>query len=432
MTECRSPKVLVLSINAFSCNGSNGRVLSELFDGWDEDSLAQFYIYNELPNFNVCKNYFRITDKEAMKSLLTLKKYGRNVQNLTTEDYNVLSEKKPKKSPLTYLCRDLVWRSGFWKSKKFWSWIKEFSPDCILLQADNSSFMPKLALKISKKYDIPIIVFNTENYYFKRHDYISRKKFSIAYFILRKLQNRAFRRLMKRSNAEIYNSEKLRKMYELEFGKPGSVIYQSTNLKTFCPKTTDEVYKFLYAGNLGLGRHNSLIEIANILQFISDDYILDVYGSATEEVVEQLNAVKGIVYHGVKPYDVILKAMEKSDFLCHAESFDEWSVNDLTTAFSTKITDYLASGRCVIVYSDESLACTQYLLENNCACIITKSDELYTKLYELINCKSMQDEYIKKAVEIANNYHNSKINSKLLKQTICDTIRNYKNAKCKR
>ena len=67
------PKVLVVSNNAFSKTGSNGRTLGNLFTNWDSGKIAQFYIYNEEPLHCKCENYYRITDKNMIKSIFTRK-----------------------------------------------------------------------------------------------------------------------------------------------------------------------------------------------------------------------------------------------------------------------------------------------------------------------------------------------------------------------
>ena len=57
------PKVLVISNECFSKTSSNGRTLGNFFLGWPQDRLAQFYISSADPDFDYCKNYFRVDKK---------------------------------------------------------------------------------------------------------------------------------------------------------------------------------------------------------------------------------------------------------------------------------------------------------------------------------------------------------------------------------
>lgn len=69
-----NPRVLVISNNGFSKTKSNGRTLGSLFQGWPKEILAQFYISSDNLDFGVCNNYFNFTDKEALLSLLNIRK----------------------------------------------------------------------------------------------------------------------------------------------------------------------------------------------------------------------------------------------------------------------------------------------------------------------------------------------------------------------
>ncbi|MEG2402761.1 MAG: hypothetical protein RSB34_07500, partial [Muribaculaceae bacterium] len=62
------PRTLVISNNSFSLTNSNGRTLGNFFIGWPKESLAQFCISSDGPNYDICNNYYCITDKEALKA----------------------------------------------------------------------------------------------------------------------------------------------------------------------------------------------------------------------------------------------------------------------------------------------------------------------------------------------------------------------------
>jgi hypothetical protein len=51
-------------------------------------------------------------------------------------------------------------------SKSFNDWVEEYHPDLILLMNGDSYFMHKIADDLVKKYNLPMIIFNCEAYYF--------------------------------------------------------------------------------------------------------------------------------------------------------------------------------------------------------------------------------------------------------------------------
>ena len=178
-----------------------------------------------------------------------------------------------------------------------------------------------------------------------------------------------------------------------------------------------------YLGNLGVGRHEGLIEIANTLQKISPDYFLDVYGKIPNDTVKTAfdNCV-GIRYHGVIPYDEVIRVMENSDLLVHTESFSEFYKEDLKFAFSTKIADCLASGRCFLLYSPDNMASFKYLDGNRLAYTVSSKGELENTLKNIIDSSENRQRYISNAIKAADEKHNSEKNGKIFSDIIAETV----------
>ena len=416
------PRTLVVSMNAFSKgNSNNGKVLSQYFCEWDKNCIAQFFVMNEEPGSPFCERYYRLTDKEALRAFLTGKKGGRRInisEKNEMQDEKVLKKISRHSRYLQRLFRDIIWNSGRWYTKDLENWIKEFEPEVLLVMIGGSSFIPNIAMKLAKKFDLPIVIYNTESYYFEKVSFFNPIK-----WIYRKEGNNAIKKIIKRSSQEVYLNEKLKELYAAKFSKEGCVLYQSTELLPFSKKNKNQELRFLYAGNINLGREKSLIQIAEALQNISQKYILDIYGAADIATERALNATNGIRYHGKVKYERVLSAIEESDFIFHAESFEEEIAKNLTTAFSTKIADSLASGRCFVLFAPKMLACSQYLKHFNCACVIDNPSELEERLRELINSQEEQEALIKRAALVARENHNAQNNCEQMREILNKQVR---------
>ena len=104
------PRVLVISNNCFSKTDSNGRTLGNFFVGWPKDRLAQFYIQNASPDFEVCENYFRVTDGQAVKALLGKAAGGRVTPDMvpaSAATSSAAATKKRNRNALTMMVRNL-------------------------------------------------------------------------------------------------------------------------------------------------------------------------------------------------------------------------------------------------------------------------------------------------------------------------------------
>lgn len=406
------PKVLVVSHNCFSKSGSNGRTISNFFLDWPIDSLAQFYISNEIPDSDVCNNYFRVTDIEALKSIFNSNK-SINISN----EYSKLSNDKgkvfqrvyakhKKRRSYNYIVRNFVWDSKRWMSDKFTNWIDDFAPDMVLIQLGDYSFMLRIALELAEKRGIPLVVYNSEDYYFK-----DKKSLSPLYNFYRHDYKRQVQKLISYSSCSVYNSEMLQQTYQKEFKHDSVVIMTSSDITPLTNKKINIPLTVSYLGSLGVGRHEPLIELAEALHKADPDIYLDIYGEMPNAEVEKLllNST-GIRLKGFVPYEQVVRVIRTSDILVHAENFSEFYKSDLKHAFSTKIADYLSSGACFLYYGSDNLASTQYLLSHECACVITKRADLLAKIRSILDINTRINT-VNKALEVAFKNHNAIQNS---------------------
>lgn len=424
------PKLLVFSTNSLRRDGSNGKIIGELLFGWPSERIAQFYTYAEYPDSDVCDNFYRVTNAEAVKSLLPFKKVGGIVSNqIKDRDIihhskdNLDGKRKPRKNPLTLLVRDLVWGFHGWESKQFWGWIKAFAPDVILLQAGESSYLHRIVLRVAKRIGVPFVILNTENYYMKNYNYLVGHGWEILYPIYKAECDKAFRCLMKNSAKEIYTNSVLDAQYYKSFGRHGIVIYQGSSLSEM-PDVRNTPPIISYAGNLGVNRHSALIELAEALVSVNSEAMLDVYGRApSEEVQKALESVKGLRYHGVVAYSKVLEVMRNSDYMVHVESNDPFWSKDLCAAFSTKISDILSAGKCLILYASPFLACSRFIADNHCGFLIQTKDQLIPRLKELLDSRNIKQELRNNALITAKEYFDSSKNAAVFLRVINDVVK---------
>lgn len=401
------PRLLILSNECISQGGSNGRTMRNFLIGWDKERLAQFCLRLENPDYEICDNYFCVTDAQALAAFKGKKNCQKNELN-SQDDSN--ATKRKRNSIISY-ARDIVWNSGRWKSDAYKKWLSDFSPEIVLLQAGDSAFMYKLAVQIKKQFNIPLVLFNSEGYFFKDFDYFrSRGAAHIFYPIYHAHFKRWFKRAIKSADFSIYANHGLKMAYDKKFGKPSDVIYTVTELS---PEKAESHDGFVtsYLGNLGVGRHVQLIEIAETLQSISPDLYLDVYGSADEQVRRDFESCRGIRYRGLVPYEEVKRIMLSSDLLVHVENFSDFYKRDSVYAFSTKIADSLASGVCFMLYAPSNLECYKYLEQNGAAYTAKDRDSLASTLAEIVRDEASRTKYIQAAIELVKKNHDPKKNT---------------------
>jgi len=418
----KKPRILIISHNCMSVTGSNGRTLYNFFYGYPQEKLAQFFIVNEYPDLNVVPNSFRLTDKEVLQSLLTLSDKGRENPVDLSETNIASAQVRSIRNDFTVLCREILWSFPLRRKNKFKTWLDSFEPELVLLQAGDLGYLCKLATQICRKRHIPLVVYNSEGYYFKQIDFIQQTfSLSLLFRIYHRIYCRAFERMMKIATHAIYISEDLRKAYETFFATDSTSIYTSSSIESLSISLNSSCKRAAYLGNLGLGRCEMLIELAKAIHNVCPDISVDIYGPVEDaNMKHSLEACPDLNYMGFVSYQEVQAVIKDVDLNIHVESFLPFFVEDSKYAFSTKIADLLTAGKCILLYAPPNTTVAKYLRKYNAACVITEKSELESALQTLLHDPLKRREYAENALRLARKNHDMLANRECFQRLLCE------------
>ena len=411
-------KLLIISNNSLSTHNSNGRTLLTLVGSFPREKLFQVYTSGELSSFRYCADFLRLTNEDVIKTWF----FKKPVNNQTppqgkTVDVNMGS----KKSALTMLLRDLVWNHSPLLKRYVIDWAKQKKPDAVLLHLGDNTLMIRLALAVTAALDIPLITYYTENYYFKDYDYIKKEfKAGLLYKIYHRRFCRCFDNLMRRQPTCVYNCEGLKKLYDEQFGTQSHVVFPSTDVEK---AEQSAGVGIIYAGNLGVGRHKALLEIADALQQINPQLVLDVYGRANEEVARAFEGAKGLKHHGFIDYEENLTLIKNAKLLIQVESFDPFFAVDTKYAFSTKIADYCATGNPIFVYAPEGCESLEFMRNYQAGFFCTQKADLKPILQSALTNEAQRRTCAQRALLLSEEKNNSRNNCELFKEIVISTLK---------
>ena len=432
MKALKQPKILVLSHNCFSEVTANGRTLSSFFRKWDKDNVAQIYINNELPNSSVTNRFFRITDADILKSLVTVQRPGNIMQNISTLKSKKVKERVKKKyshilqfiPSLIYLTRDAIWETNRWNTIELNNWIDAFEPDIILLQPGDYSFIYKIAMKISIDKRIPIVIYNSEDYYLK-----NRFSFSPLFYIQRYLFKNTVRKVVNKSKIIIYSNDLLNYNLHKHFNSQSTVILTSSEMKPSIHQTSgNKELRIIYAGNLGHERWSSLVTIGKSIKNINRHLSIEVYSGDTLSTVaeKQFSFENGIDFKGYVDYADLLEIINQSDIVIHTEGFSNFTKWDIRHGFSTKIGDLLSSGKCFLMYGPKEISCVDYLMKNQAAWVATSESELNDVLKKILSSIDERNKFLLNAKKLVEERHDLDKNCILFEELMSDVYLNHK------
>ena len=419
------PKILIISNNCFSLSTNNGRTLGNFFSGWDKEKIAQFYIKPEIPQKDICANYLCVSD-ETVLNIFKRKKSIKGIQN-ALEQSGDSNGQSIKRNSFTMIARYWLWSLTSWEKKSgFYKFVDDFAPDAVLLQAGDTPHMYDLTRKIAKKRNIPIIMYNSEDYVFRTQDYFEKSSFfaKLAYPIFRKMLRTSFVKILKQTTHVIYISDKLQRTYNKIYKHQSSVIYTSTAATPSESLTSNDPLVVSYFGNLHLDRYISLIELANAFREVDPRIKVDVYGEIpTNEIKNALEECKAIRTHGFVPYDVVRRVMAESDILLHAESFAEYYQSINANYFTTKIADCLASGKAFLVYAPSHIAFMEYLRDHDAAILIDSPKDLKKTVEKVVASEEFRNSRVEKARLLAAQNHDFGRNRETFQRIIKENSR---------
>lgn len=408
--------ILLFSHSGFSDENANGITMKNLLSAWNSGEKAEFYCDVEPPDFSAADNYFRVTDMQMM-SAFAMKRANHifRAEDMIENEAHISrsdAAKSPSRIPLWLKkrkynfrlkwLREILWAISPWGHKALERWIDEFAPDVIVYMVGESIFMDRLVLRTVERTAAKLVLYNGEAY--RIIDIKTRKGLERAYY--RKAE-KLYQRLNESSSLAIFNCTPLMDEYSKVYQASSKQIVAYNSATYVCSEYRPNFELVLsYFGNLGVGRVDSLLQIADVLHEIDSSLSLNIYGNAADADKEKMGLRSNIRYHGFVSADVLHDVAEKSDILIHAESFDAAMVHKLRFAFSTKLAQYLCAGRTILCYAPAESTSAKYLKGANGAVVATNPIELRHSLEQLVYDPELRVEYADLAGKLGRKNHN--------------------------
>lgn len=417
-------KVLIVSYNPFSMSNNGGKLFTSLFSEFDDGEVCQFYVSPMLPDGNCCQSFYQQTERNLLRYAFCSGKKGNVISRVPSvcENETIIGRqiKTSKFRSLKLIFRDVMWGFLGWETKKFKAWIEKEKPTCIFADTGDSTFLYKIAQRLSKKYNIPLYGYFSDDYYSiraPRYNFVKR-------YQLWKLRKR-IDSFVSSSQAILCINDTLRDYMKANVKGADNIAFHSIYMgNSICfenevkePNRKDLV--FSYIGNSGYGRGENLVtigrEIARYNNAFGSAHKLRIYSRVTDEFLKECANNSVIEYMGFIPGHKVRDAILDSNVLIHTESFLPEYIEYTRFSLSTKIADSLASGRCLLAFGPAEVASINHLIKNNCAAVATSTDQLVQRIKEIAENGLYRKQLAQRGKDVADAIHNTPRNSQSLK-----------------
>ena len=394
------PKVLICTIESWNSKvGAN--TFSSLFTGWPAENLANVYIREELPDSPCCSRYFRISENQVIKSVVKRRlKTGKEVaacQQSTEADEKMLSDSRElynknrkKRSVAKLFVRELLWKCGKWKTPELDAFVDSFQPDIVVFGMEGYIHFNRICRYIVKRTGAKAVgYFWDDNFTYRQRGHL------LNYRILRFFQRRSLKKLAPKCHAFWAITDKTKQEADEFFGIDCQVLTKPIDFapgEKWQPYSLHTPVKMLYTGNLLIGRFDSILAVSEALKKINADGVkieLDVYSGSYITPEDQAKLSEFVHMKGVVPQSEVLKLQEQADVLLFAEAMSGDYSQIARLSFSTKLTDYFRSGKCIFAIGAKDVAPVEYLIAENAALCASTNVEILEVLDRIVTDPSL-------------------------------------------
>ena len=410
------PRVLVVGINAWREDGT-AHTLMDIFRCWDPDRLALIYTRADLPNTDVCNHYFQISESQILHSVAKpWTTVGRNVNNTpstnqsdTQAEHKRYAQAHKHHSALLPLAREIVWCLGHWKSRALRNFISDFNPDLLFIPIYPTVYMGWIQKYVMRLTGKPYVCYLADDNY--SYDSCQGLFSRLHRFWLRQQVGP-----IARGSKEMFVIvEKEKEDTDFRFGTDSIILTKSIDFtdKKYIERPVNRPLRFVYTGSLVIGRDKSLSLLADAINEVNSDSKkaeLYIY-SQTEPSDKSMRYLNNGASHfcGHIDREEVQRVQEEADVVVFAEALKGKEAYAARLSFSTKITDYLSKGKCILAIGKSDIAPIDYFQRNDSAIIAHNHTEILQCVKRLTDKPSLVDEYSRKAYECAVRNHEQKM-----------------------
>ena len=386
------PKILIINSESLYKNNATGITLRSIFKEWPSESIMELYIWNP-PQINKEKlniKSFKIPDKTLPLNLF-LRKLTKSSISEESSGIKFGSHNKEENISFSYSLKEYskyIVESKMINIKYVLEILKsqDFIPDVIYTLGGSFSIM-NISCRLADYYKCRICLHYMDNW--RETLFVETHKF----FKLNKKINDLADQVEKRSKCSMVISPQMKIAYEDKRSIKCCVLMNSINeFQIPVLNEYENKIKIIYAGGLHLKRYESLKKIEQAISCINDEKIqLIIYTSDKDR--EAYNAIfsdKITKFKNFVPHDQVYKIYQEADILVHIESFDKNRIMFTKYSLSTKIPEYMISGKPILCFAPSDLTVYKYINENNVGISSSNEIELQSAIKKLVSDKGLR------------------------------------------
>lgn len=346
-------KCLIISPDSIHNLSNNGIIQKSLFGGFPDVCLRQLLVpFTPLqkPDADGCPDCRLITrtGKVVQMSPLQQTFSSTPAAKMSMAQHLLGRIKSTKLADKFRILREYAILSPF-AANALSGEIDDFEPDIIYALVGNQRFAEVVYKTCSRK-KFPLYIHITDDYI----ESLYKNSFFSSYWQCR--SRYLFQKITDYATGHAGIFTHMAEEYSKKFGGDWTWFTTLISSNSYMPvqREPDNTIRFLYAGQLGLGRLGTLKKFVEILHKIIREKDVKVQleilvgRQFLNDCRSKLSDYPFVSVNNWVPVEELPKLFHESDILLHVESFDPTYSQYTRLSFSTKISQYMMAGRCIL------------------------------------------------------------------------------------
>ena len=379
------PRIVIVNPYPISANCPTGVMMENLFNTFDPQFIIQFYTNHcEIDPRSVFHAEIISLQNQKVKSL---KSFIRKLQHKRTGpvavgSFNASADVRLRKSGSN---------NGQWKAlltlllpigieKGIIDKINSFKPDVLYTQI-HSYHMLKYISALSKKISCPVVVHTLDDWMETTY------KRGLVSALPLAIYGRKLKLFFNNGMTHMVICQKMMIHMEEKYGGNFKFVMNCIDYPRFVRGTRGDTVKLIYTGGLMLERYLMINEAARIIAGLNTGakrFELHVFAPASHiQAYKEMMSHEVILHESVK-HEAVFELLAQSNILLHVESFNPNVKKYTRYSLSTKIPEYLASGKPVVYFGPSDVGTAEFLHDNKIGICVNDSRtfaEAIEKLY---------------------------------------------------
>jgi glycosyltransferase involved in cell wall biosynthesis len=390
------PKLLIVNGDSIASRSGTGFTLGNLFAGWPKEKLAQIYT---TPGPHECRAVYEYrlhpTDRRGISWLRGNRSSSRTDRISDNTDYASRSQdaRSIVENAIKPVLRDWMDLIPYKLPDEVKRNIVRFRPEIVYTLMGNIQ-ISSLALRCAELCKARIVPHFMDDWlstaYAGRPDLIIQRRLLLS----------AVSRIMREAPIGLAISDFMAREYTSAYGVPCygfmNCVSVPEEIRPEPPIDPIEGPRLVFVGGLHLERWRSLKEIGEALTYLKSEGIhgrLYIY-APVKDISDFSNMMAGdsVTMAGSLKLDHVADVLKGGHILVHVETFKKNIRRYTRLSISTKIPQYMASGRPLLSYGPGEVASCCFIEKNECGLVVGVQDksELITALRKLLQDSTLR------------------------------------------